>query len=71
LARQSRLGWASLRQPEQPPPPAKRCISFPYGPKILFAEGTIDRHSQEALFVVVDDYDADTSLFAYGADFLA
>jgi len=58
LARQSRLAQYSRS-------------SFPCGPKILLVEGAIDRHSQEAVVVVVDDYNADTLLLAHGADFLA
>ena len=40
-------------------------------PKVLLAQGAIDRHSQEALVLVVDDYDADTPLLGHDADFLA
>jgi hypothetical protein len=39
--------------------------------KILLAEGAIDRRSQEALVVVVGDYDAETPLLAQGAALLA
>jgi hypothetical protein len=59
LARQSRLAK-----------PAGAAAATCEGVSLL-AEGAIDRHSQEALVVVVDDYDADTPLLAHGADSLA
>jgi hypothetical protein len=65
LARQSRLAQDSRSRRHH----LRRCIRFPMVRRYAPAEGTIDRHSQEALVVVVGDYDADTPLLAHGAHF--